>query len=1058
MEILVRLAGVLLGPYTEEQVRGHIADGLLSFSDRAKIAGTASDQWDSLAEVLADIAKKKADAPPEPAPEPEPEVEAELQPEPEAPIQPEPPAAEEPGAIAEEEAPEPIRRAPIAPPGVLHLPSRLPETEPEPASSEISEGRKTHPIGPSFPLRPTSSAPFSPSIVTTKPLSQTTKKVARAALVKALASGTSPLPTKAIPPRPPTAPNRPAPAIPPPVPKFATPPPAVPPIQPEPPKAKTVPMRDRSSAPPMPPSMPTTAPLPTRFINKPATGKVPPPAVPPIRATPPPLAQKPAPAPIPEALPPPEAPRERSLEEELEVPTVRMPTPILNQEEFPGAKIPPKPRDKPTDKPLDKPVDKPTDKPAEPPVEPKPTAPRRRLLPKFIGVAAVLAALMSYYVWSPYHAASALKTALDSGDAGGLDANVDFAAVRDSLKAQIKGQVWDSGAARDKTTDYTAAMDAAISKVNNSIDAYVTPQGIAGLVGKAAPATTGPAQQISPDAAAKILLAFNTQPVNSEGLGTLTDFVIDRGVARVHMAFTGLGWTVKQVELRPDLLAAPAANTAPPLLAPVLDTYMAQGSAEARNGAPKDAIDQFSQVIAIDPKSATAYNERATVREASGDPDGAIKDYTQALTIDPQLAAAFNGRGNARSAKNDVDGAIADFTQAIQLEPSLATAYDSRGNARIAKGDPDGAISDFTQAVTIDPNLASAYSDRGFARQANNNLDGAVADYTQALALKPNMARTYYNRALAREAQGNLDAAIVDFNHALDFDPKLADAYYHRANAKSNKSDLDGAIADYTQALALNPKNAQAYNNRGLAHQAKGDLDPAVADYTQALKLNPKIANSYLNRAVIEAQRNDLDDAIADSTQAIYIDPRSAQAYSTRGFAKLTKGNLDGAFTDLKVFCDLAARDHDADHARLYTWLIAKAQNSGAQADQDLSTALESSWNSSPDEVTTKTANFLLGRVSEPDYMAAATSPDAKTDQAQHCIVWYFVGMKRALMGDKKGAIDAFQQCVNTQQKDFVEYVLAQTELAALNPPAPPAPAATPALPAPAPTKGVKTD
>jgi tetratricopeptide (TPR) repeat protein len=202
---------------------------------------------------------------------------------------------------------------------------------------------------------------------------------------------------------------------------------------------------------------------------------------------------------------------------------------------------------------------------------------------------------------------------------------------------------------------------------------------------------------------------------------------------------------------------------------------------------------------------------------------------------------------------------------------------------------------------------------------------------------------------------------------------------------------------------------------------------------------------AYYNRAFIEEQRDDLDNAIADATQAIYLDPKDAQAYNTRGFAKLAKGNLDGALADLTQYCDMAPRDHDADHARLYLWLIAKAQNAKADPDQELSDALENSWNSPPDDLISKTAALLLGRMTEADYLAAAPSSEVKTDQAQRCLSWYFVGMKRLLMGDKKGAIDAFHQCLATGQKDFCEYLLAQAELQGLEAPVlPPAPAAIP--------------
>jgi lipoprotein NlpI len=241
--------------------------------------------------------------------------------------------------------------------------------------------------------------------------------------------------------------------------------------------------------------------------------------------------------------------------------------------------------------------------------------------------------------------------------------------------------------------------------------------------------------------------------------------------------------------------------------------------------------------------------------------------------------------------------------------------------------------------------------------------------------------------------------------------------------------------------VTLNPKIAFAYCNRGLARQAKGDLDGAIADYTQALAVDPKIAIAYYNRGLIKVQKNDLDGAIADSSQALDLDPKNAQAYYTRGFAKLAKGNLEGALADLKQFCDLAPKDHNADHARLYLWLISKAQNPKIDADQELSDSLENSWNSSPDDLTSKTAAFLLGRINEADYLAAAASSDAKTDQGRHCEAWYFAGMKRLLMGDKKTAIDAFHQCLATGQKDYCEYILAQAELQALEPNPPPKPA-----------------
>jgi tetratricopeptide (TPR) repeat protein len=1003
MEIHIRLAGVQLGPYSEAQVRQHIEDGLLSLTDSAQRVGAA--EWMPLGEVLKESPEES------------------VTPEEESP--PEPASPTDNGSADEDvsidpptEFPELPKRAPVMP-EVTHLPTRQQEADTEPAPPEDGAlAKKTMLIGPTAPSRLSPVGQSTPPIVTTTPLSptnQSTKKVSRAALVKALAQKTSPMPTKALsglgPRIPPKAPALPEAA---PEPKRVAPPSLAKALT-----AKTVPMRSGPAAPPVQPMQPTTAPLPTRPVLRPPLETKPALENPPSSSAASVPAKRDAEMVLPDAGP------RHSPPTEVEVKTTKIAAPSFKAREMPAPPV--------------------SDLPLEPVVPPAP----RRLMPKIILAWAALAVFMLYYVWSPYHASSSLRSALDAGAPADLQASIDFPAVRASLKDQIHAQIAQSGlpnAAADPSSDSPA--NTVESMLDHSIDVYVTPEGISALVNKSdAFAGEDQAHLVSPSVASKILLGLNNEPVVGEGLASVGDFVSNRDAAMLHLQFQGLGWKLKRIDLPPGLTSRTLAGGTPALLSPVVDTFLERGMAQAKDSHWKAAISDFTQVLAIDPQCSNAFNDRGMARQSSNDVDGAIKDFTQALTIDPQMATAYNNRGNARVSKNDLDGAIADFSDAVRCDPTLAAAYDSRGNVKTAKDDLDGAISDFTKAINIDPTVASTYSDRGFARQANGNLDGAIADYTEALALKPKLARAYFNRGLALQTQGNIDAAIVDFDRALSFDPKIADAYYYRGNAKSANHDLGGAIADYTQAITLNPRLASAFSNRGIAHQAQNELDAAIADYTQALSLDPKIAGAYFNRAVIEAQKNDLDGAIADTTQALYLDPKNAQAYYTRGFAKLTKGNLDGALTDLREFCDLAPRDHNADHARLYLWLIAKAQNSGTDADQDLSTALENSWNSAPDDMVTKTAGFLLGRMNESDYLTAASSPDAATDQAQHCEAWYFAGMKRLLMGDKAGALDAFQHCVATQQKDYCEYVLSQAEIAALQPPAGPAASANPAVP-----------
>lgn len=95
-----------------------------------------------------------------------------------------------------------------------------------------------------------------------------------------------------------------------------------------------------------------------------------------------------------------------------------------------------------------------------------------------------LVAFGGVYGGSPYWAANNLKESARTGDADTLEELVDFPAVRESLKSQFNASLMDKMQNDPEMADNPfagLAMAIAPALIDRTVDAYVTPDGIAAI-------------------------------------------------------------------------------------------------------------------------------------------------------------------------------------------------------------------------------------------------------------------------------------------------------------------------------------------------------------------------------------------------------------------------------------------------------------------------------------------------------------------------------------------------------------------------------------------------
>jgi tetratricopeptide (TPR) repeat protein len=112
--------------------------------------------------------------------------------------------------------------------------------------------------------------------------------------------------------------------------------------------------------------------------------------------------------------------------------------------------------------------------------------------------------------------------------------------------------------------------------------------------------------------------------------------------------------------------------------------------------------------------TAIEYINAADKKEKQGDFRGALADYNRAIALDSRSATAYNNRGILKETKfNDTPGALADYNQAIAIEPATAVFYYNRGDLKEKKlRDIEGALADYSKAIETDPQYALAYNNR----------------------------------------------------------------------------------------------------------------------------------------------------------------------------------------------------------------------------------------------------------------------------------------------------------------------------------------------------------
>ncbi|WP_048920848.1 tetratricopeptide repeat protein [Rufibacter radiotolerans] len=185
----------------------------------------------------------------------------------------------------------------------------------------------------------------------------------------------------------------------------------------------------------------------------------------------------------------------------------------------------------------------------------------------------------------------------------------------------------------------------------------------------------------------------------------------------------------------------------------------------------------------VSAQAIASLSKRAIESFHDGDYKQAIQDYTKVLEVNPKDYLAYQLRGEAKSNLGEDKAAILDFDAALQLNPALASAYTLRGNSKAYIGNDKGAIEDYDLALKYNPKDIILYFYRATSKFNLKDYKGTIEDYSAFLAYSDQ----WYSVS------------------------ELSDALINRGLAKEKLSDQAGACDDWEKALVLGGYDALAF-------------------------------------------------------------------------------------------------------------------------------------------------------------------------------------------------------------------------------------------------------
>jgi tetratricopeptide (TPR) repeat protein len=332
--------------------------------------------------------------------------------------------------------------------------------------------------------------------------------------------------------------------------------------------------------------------------------------------------------------------------------------------------------------------------------------------------------------------------------------------------------------------------------------------------------------------------------------------------------------------------------------------YLVVGDFYVRNGDFAEALNQYKEGMAADPKQKTSYQKRMIEvlmrqhrRSEAADINAAI------LKDNPKDSDARGLQASLLLDRGEVQKAISELQAVVNAAPDNFVARYNLGRAHIARGEWEQARQQFTEAIRERPDYLSARLALAQLQVMRTEFEPALKSVAAILQIDKNNAPARMIEAAALMGERKYAEARQLLEAVRQANPNAPEIDFSLGMMAMKEGNLKEAEGIFRKAYAANPNDARALVGMVEVLAAQGHYDQAIQVLQSELAKNPTRNDLRVALGNLAVRAGNFDLAIGQFQAALNALDKNSKArgdiYFRLGVTLRKKGDLNGGIQAL---------------------------------------------------------------------------------------------------------------------------------------------------------------